>query len=167
VHGLLPDAHPCARLGKGGDVTAVEPVYVFDAYAPDRWRFYSDEVHPRFLAWLRQQGLNPRVIWRFEVYLVDCPSIRVFEYLPDDDGLPYCRLDHDHRPGARCEMAEREPYEVPADSLAPIYTNGPETASPVRPVVGCPDDPITRPGAPTGPHSRISRDARQHGNEGT
>jgi hypothetical protein len=44
---------------------------------------------------------------------------------------------------------------------------GPENASPVRPVVGCPDDPTTRPDALTAPPSRISRDARQHGNEGT
>lgn len=148
-------------------MTAPDPIYVFDAHAPDRWRFYADEVHPRFLAWLREQGLNPRAIWRFEVYLLDCPSIRVFEYLLDDDGIPYCGIDHDHRPGGGCVMAERDPYEVPANSLPPIHTGGAESASDGRPVVGCPDDPMNRPGAVSGPSSRIRSDARQGGNEGT
>lgn len=144
-----------------------DPIFVFDAYAPDRWRFYADGVHPRFLAWLREQGLNPRAMHRFEVYVVDCPSVRVFEYLLDDDGVPYCGLDHDHRGPGRCELAERDPYEVPANSLPPIHTGGAESASPERPVVGCPDDPMRRPGGLTGPHSRISRDALPGGNEGT
>jgi hypothetical protein len=43
---------------------------------------------------------------------------------------------------------------------------GPENASPARPVVGCPDDPMRRPGALTAPPSRISGGTRQHGNEG-
>jgi hypothetical protein len=148
-------------------MTDPDPIFVFDAYTPDRWRFYADEVHPRFLAWLREQGLNPRAIHRFEVYVVDCPSIRVFEYLLGDDGVPYCALDHDHRPGGGCVMAERDPYEVEATSLPPIHTGGAESASPERPVVGCPDDRMNRPGASTGPCGRVGGVARQGGNEET
>jgi hypothetical protein len=44
---------------------------------------------------------------------------------------------------------------------------GPESASPVRPVVGCPDDRMNHPGALTAPHSRVGGVARQGGNEET
>jgi hypothetical protein len=100
-------------------VTATaDPLYVFDAYSSDRLDFYADDMHPRMLGWMRGNGLNPAAVWRFEVYLVDCPSVRVWEYLLDDRGHLYCELDHPHRPRS-CVMAVREPYTVVASSLPP------------------------------------------------
>ncbi|MFI7468187.1 hypothetical protein [Nonomuraea sp. NPDC049646] len=99
-----------------------EPLYVFDAYHPSSRRFYAADMHPRMLAWMREQGLSPAAVWRFEVHLVDCPSVRVWEYLLDGDEVPYCGIEHPHRPRS-CVLAEREPYTVVASSLPPILDN--------------------------------------------
>jgi hypothetical protein len=102
-----------------------DPLYVFDAYSrnpADRNGFYDDDMHPRMLTWMRANRLNPSAVWRFDVHLIDCPSVRVWEYLLDEHGLPYCEIDHPHRPRS-CVMAAREPYTVVASSLPPILTN--------------------------------------------
>ncbi|MFB4275779.1 hypothetical protein ACBJ59_10840 [Nonomuraea sp. MTCD27] len=101
---------------------ATEPVYVFDVYSrdpADRHGFYDDDMHLHMLAWMRANGLNPGAVWRFEVHLIDCPSVRVWEFLLDERGLPYCERDHPHRPRS-CVMAARQPYSVAVSGLPPI-----------------------------------------------
>jgi hypothetical protein len=62
------------------------------------------------LEWFTLEGINPRDIYRFEVYLVDCPSARVYEYDRDSNG--HCYLVGD-------EIARRPPYEAILSSLPP------------------------------------------------
>jgi hypothetical protein len=109
--------------------TTAEPLYIFDAYHPSSRAFYADNMHPRMLAWMRDQGLPAGGVWRFEVHLIDCPSVRVWEYLLDERGYPYCELEHPHR-GRSCVMAQREPYTVVASSLPPTCSNPPNSYSP-------------------------------------
>ncbi|MFI6819253.1 hypothetical protein ACIBG7_43180 [Nonomuraea sp. NPDC050328] len=63
-----------------------------------------------FRAWVESQGLDPREIYRLEIYLVDCPSARVHSYAKDANGKHY--LDG-------TDIARREPYEIALSSLPP------------------------------------------------
>lgn len=104
--------------------TTARPLYVFDANHRSNRDFYADDMHPRMLAWMRDQGLRVGGVWRFEVHLIGHLSVRVWEYLLDERGYPYCELEHPHR-GRSCVMAQREPYTVVASSLPPILVNHP------------------------------------------
>jgi hypothetical protein len=67
--------------------------------------------------WLRAHGLNPNHIYRFEIHSIDIdtPVIRVFELLRNADDRLYCGLDHVHPKYFHqgCEVARRDPYDVP------------------------------------------------------
>lgn len=104
-------------------MTAPAPLVVFDVN--DRPAFdriiAAPEHHQRLLDWMRSQGLDPHDVYRLEVFLVDCPSARVFEYARDGQGRGYCGVDHDHRADLDCcHLARRDPYEVPLSSLPPM-----------------------------------------------
>lgn len=85
--------------------STIEPLVVHDC----RDRGWAGD--PRILAWCRAEGLNPHEIYRLEVYLLDCPSARVYEYARDDDGNRYLVGDD--------EAARREPHDVILTSLPP------------------------------------------------
>lgn len=85
-----------------------EPIYVFDIR--DRWWMDEPDTHDRLLDWVRSYGVDPTYSRRFEIYLIDCPSLRVYDLALDECGRPY-------RDGAG--MAVREPYDVLLRDLPP------------------------------------------------
>lgn len=42
-----------------------------------------------FLCWLRGHGIEPEDTFRVEYTVIDCPMIRVWRYLADEDGKRY------------------------------------------------------------------------------
>lgn len=67
--------------------------------------------------WLRLHGLDPCEIYRFELHVIDCPLIRVFEYECSDSGH---RLLNE----ARTDVLRRDPYDVLQKADCPIQPWG-------------------------------------------
>lgn len=97
----------------GGAVTSPAPIATIDTRNRDAWdRIVADrDLHRRLVDWARDQHLTPENIYRLEIYLVDCPSARVFEYDLDDNGRRYAISN---------DIARREPYTVILTSLPPV-----------------------------------------------
>lgn len=70
------------------------------------------------LPWLRDQGIDPDLTRRVEVYAGDPPTAVVHQFTPDEQGHVHCGLDHDHNTG-RCEPTIRE-SRVTLTTLPPI-----------------------------------------------
>lgn len=86
-----------------------EPVAVYDIRDP--WWIDEDlGAHSRLLAWVRSCGVDPTFSRRFEIYLIDSPSMRVYDLDLDEHGQPY-------RDGRGAAM--REPYDVLLRDLPP------------------------------------------------
>lgn len=91
----------------------VEPVRVLDAREEPMRARLGTPWHMSLLDWFKQEGINPRNVYRLEVYLVDCPSGRIFEYDVDQEGNRYVKAGQD-------EAARRRPYDVILSSLPPM-----------------------------------------------
>ncbi|WP_214317677.1 hypothetical protein [Nonomuraea sediminis] len=89
----------------------IKPLVVLDVREQGHLLFAA-AFHSRLLDWLYDNGLNPYSIYRLEVYLVDCPSARVYEYARDEDG----RLIVDRE---REDVRRRPPRDVVLSSLPP------------------------------------------------
>lgn len=74
-----------------------------------------------FLAWAREQSIEPNDTYRIEIYLLDCLFARVFQFDKDEHGKVRCAVDHEHHPGRvmDCEVARRKPFDVPVSSMPP------------------------------------------------
>ena len=97
------------------------PRIVYDIHAQSWERILNDpERHERLTTWVRGQGLDPEKIFRLEVYLIDTPHARVFEWAQDERGRRYCDVEHDHKmKAASCRIAQREPYTTILNALPP------------------------------------------------
>ncbi|MFD9950902.1 hypothetical protein ACFWYW_59195 [Nonomuraea sp. NPDC059023] len=91
--------------------STIEPLIVYDC-SSRQWH-----GNPDVLAWMRAEGLDPEQAYRLEVYLVDCPSARVYEYDRNEAGERYLVGD---------DAARREPYDVILSSLPPDTPAQPE-----------------------------------------
>lgn len=104
------------------------PLAVYDVH-DDGYLGLTQEQQEQIMGWLREQDQNPDVIYRVEIYLIDCPSARIFVWDIDADGRHYCPLDHAHRawtiqsptddPAKVCEIASRT-FEVPISQMPPV-----------------------------------------------
>ncbi|MCK2214277.1 hypothetical protein MF672_010810 [Actinomadura sp. ATCC 31491] len=97
------------------------PRVVYDVHAQSWERILADpERYARLTTWVREQGLDPERIYRLEVYLIDTPRARVFEWKQDEQGRRYCEVEHDHKARYEaCRIAQREPYAVILKALPP------------------------------------------------
>ncbi|MFI6793643.1 hypothetical protein ACIBG4_40565 [Nonomuraea sp. NPDC050383] len=100
-------------------VGGFEPIAVYDVR--DRWWMDEPTAHDRLLTWLRSYEVDPTYTRRFEVYLIDCPSLRVYDLALDEHGQPY-------RDGPG--MALREPYDVLLRDLPPECPGRPSPRPP-------------------------------------
>lgn len=119
-----------------------EPIAVYDIR--DRWWMNEPDGHDRLLDWVRSYGVDPTYSRRFEVYLIDCPSLRVFDLALDENGRTY-------RDGAG--MALRDPYDVPLADLPPGCPRAAESDSHDVQTPGHQDSPERPPAAPTATHA--------------
>ncbi|MBX6386836.1 MAG: hypothetical protein IRZ07_28310 [Microbispora sp.] len=77
------------------------------------------------MGWLRSNGINTKVTYRVELYLVDTLFAKVFQYQRDEHGRMICNVDHDHRNNPdQCEAARREPYLLPLNNMPPTPNGG-------------------------------------------
>lgn len=79
----------------------VNPLFTADVRDPD-WYYRADVAD-----WLRAHGVDPCLVYRYEVYVVDTPCVRVFEYQSDERG----RMMSD--------PVTRTPYMMLIDSFPP------------------------------------------------
>ncbi|MGW4663203.1 hypothetical protein [Streptosporangium sandarakinum] len=90
----------------------LEPLVVYDAGDDTYQQRIGTPWHDQLLAWARSNGITPDDVTRLEVYLLDAPFARVYEYALDENGRRYLTNDgNDH--------ARREPYNVLLTSLPP------------------------------------------------
>lgn len=77
-------------------------------------------------AWLRANGVDPDDTYRWELYLLDCPFVRVFAYDRDEMGRRRWQRIEDVeercRTGVGWRPVEREPYTVLVSSMPPQFT---------------------------------------------
>ncbi|MFD9950965.1 hypothetical protein ACFWYW_59350 [Nonomuraea sp. NPDC059023] len=92
--------------------STIEPLVVYDC-SSRQW--HGD---PEVLAWMRAEGLDPDQVYRLEIYLVDCPSARVYEYATVQGARILVP--------AREEYLRRKPYDVILSSLPPDTPAQPE-----------------------------------------
>lgn len=102
-------------------MTGLTPLMVIDTHDREWDQITADHAyHQRLIDWARGQGLNPVHTYRVEIYLVDCPFARVFQYATDENGTRHCGVDHDHRGWAdECRIAELKPSAVILSELPP------------------------------------------------
>jgi hypothetical protein len=107
--------------------TTLEPLAVYDVHE-DNWLGLTEGQREELAAWLREHDVEPDDAYRLEIYLLDCPFARVFQFDVNERGKVYCRLDHDHvamwesgrePPGGVCEIARRT-FDVPLSSMPPV-----------------------------------------------
>lgn len=67
--------------------------------------------------WLNQHGLDPYAIYRFELHVIDCPLIRVFEFKRSDSG--HLLVDE-----SGTDVLHRDPYDVLQKTDPPIQPWG-------------------------------------------
>lgn len=138
------------------------PIAVYDVRDP--WWIDEDlGAHVRLLDWVRSYGVDPTYARRFEIYLIDCPSLRVYDLALDGHGKPY-------RDGS--EMASREPYDVLLRDLPPRCPTRPceygaVSVSHVDQASGHPDSSASPPRARTAPPAPNREPAPQRRNEDT
>ncbi|MFI6296822.1 hypothetical protein ACIBEJ_34895 [Nonomuraea sp. NPDC050790] len=85
--------------------SAIEPLVVYDCH-DKQWR-----GDPDVLSWMRAEQLDPELVYRLEVYVVDCPSARVYEYATVLGARIFVP--------ALADYMRREPYDVILASLPP------------------------------------------------
>jgi hypothetical protein len=96
-----------------------EPLAVYDVREEPFRSMLGTPWHMCLLDWLVEEGFDPLDIYRVEVYLVDCPSARVYSYARNEDGKRYLASELD--------LARRPPYDVILSSLPPDPPPVPET----------------------------------------
>jgi hypothetical protein len=92
--------------------TQLEPLAVYDVHEPG-WYGLSDDQRHDLAAWSRAQRIEPSDTFRLEIYLLDCPFARVFQFERDAGGHKYVI------PGTR-EIACRKPFDVPVGEMPPV-----------------------------------------------
>ncbi|MEV4246985.1 hypothetical protein AB0J63_26675 [Streptosporangium canum] len=99
----------------------LKPLVVFDSADNTYWNRASADAawYDSLLGWVRQHGIDPPNTYRLEVYLLDCPFARVYEFDLDKDGRKYV---------AGSDYARREPRDVLLSSLPPAPAVPEETS---------------------------------------
>jgi hypothetical protein len=65
----------------------MEPVWVGDSSTREWDAIWADrDYYEQLIEWLRSEGFDEKITYRVEVYLVDAPFAKVFQYATDDDG---------------------------------------------------------------------------------
>ncbi len=95
---------------------SLEPIWVGDVHDSQTW---PPPNLSEVLGWARSEGINANETYRIEVYLLDCPFARVYEYDRDENGTRFCWVEHDHLDD-RCDVAKRKPFDVPLTTLPPV-----------------------------------------------
>lgn len=91
-------------------MTTLAPLLVSDVRDDDYWHSVTQDQGQALRAWLRSNHLEPNDIYRFEVYILDCPFAKVFTYARDE---------HGHFRVKDGELVQREPFTVPLNSMPP------------------------------------------------
>ena len=94
--------------------TLPDPLIVFDA--TDRDWAKTAEQWEQTCEWAYEQGIDPNETHRIEVYLIDAPFARVYQFAMTADGLRY--IDD-----ATGKTAERKPFDVLLSELPPTGTH--------------------------------------------
>jgi hypothetical protein len=90
-----------------------EPLAVYDVHE-DGWEQLTAQEQYQVRLWVVEQGMDPGDIFRLEVFLIDCPFARVYEFDRDEDGS--LRVE-DQPPW---DFAVRPPRDVLLSSLPPV-----------------------------------------------
>jgi hypothetical protein len=69
------------------------------------------------LAWLKDHNISAADTYRIEVWVGPTYFAKVFQHATDEQNRMYCPIRHDHQARESCEIAQREPWCVPADGL--------------------------------------------------
>lgn len=72
--------HPENSGDPSNEMILSDPLFTSDTH--DRGWYHTDAEED----WCRDQGLDPNDIFRYEIYLIDMPFARMFEYVRDDGG---------------------------------------------------------------------------------
>ncbi|MEV1245134.1 hypothetical protein [Nonomuraea sp. NPDC049750] len=79
-----------------------------------------DGQQPKVAAWAQAVGIDPRDVYRIDLRYDGRLFARVREWDTDENGARYCRRDHNHLDfSQRCEIAQREPYDVTIINAGP------------------------------------------------
>lgn len=84
----------------------LNPLYTADTHDPE-W-VYRQDVD----LWLQAQGVDSRVCYRYEVYVIDTLCVRIFEHAVNEAGKCYINPETG-------DIAERQPYMIPVSTLPP------------------------------------------------
>ncbi len=108
------------------------PLHVSDVHDDSWWETWTTDRAYREATqdWLRANGVEPDDTYRWELYLLDTPFLKVFTYDRDHNGQLRFRRAHDaeerQRTGRWWMPLEREPYLVPVSSLPPRAPSAPD-----------------------------------------
>jgi hypothetical protein len=92
--------------------TGFAPLAVYDAQ-DHTWRGLTTEQRDQLRLWALAQGIAPPDTYRWEIYVVDCPFMRVYEFERDQRGV--VRLND-----AGTDVLRRPPYDVVITSMPPV-----------------------------------------------
>lgn len=99
---------------------------VYDV-ADQGWWGLTDDQRDQIRAWATEHGIDVDVTYRMEIHVIDMPLARVFQHDLTEDGQRHCPIDHDHMQmdkERQCDVARREPYDVPISSMPPVQPAG-------------------------------------------
>lgn len=82
------------------------PLKTYDVHE-DSWKRLRGDDRDRIRHWLHHHGIDPHLTYRIEIYLIDCPSARIFEYEADPSGRKVK------------DGSTRTPYDIPLSNLPP------------------------------------------------
>jgi hypothetical protein len=95
------------------------PLAVYDVTTDEGRRFLGTIRHSWLLDWMASEHIDPTYVVRVEIN-ADGSQARITEQDRDDHGRRRCARDHDHLADlGGCEVALREPYDVPIITLPP------------------------------------------------
>ncbi|MEU8270148.1 hypothetical protein AB0B89_23690 [Sphaerisporangium sp. NPDC049002] len=106
------------------DLASLEPLQVSDVRDDDYWNrmkgqtAYCDAVR----AWMRAHNIDPNEVYRWELFLLDAPFLKVYAYQLDEHGhIVWRPVDADEKRliGGWWDPVKREPYIAPVSSLPP------------------------------------------------
>ena len=66
----------------------LRPIWTGDSATLAWGQIVGTDHYDRLLEWLEREGGDPMRVHRVEVYLLDVPFAKVWEYVIDADGLP-------------------------------------------------------------------------------
>lgn len=68
----------------------MEPLFISDTKFTN-WHYTQKEDE-----WLCSQGVDAHITYRYELYVIDMPCIKVYQFVPDSDG--FYQVDDNYNP---------------------------------------------------------------------